>query len=66
MTGPVFVQVQERPPYISQAKLAGERAGLLANEPREAFDGGPYGLSIHQRGCAKPCPSSSPKIPLTA
>jgi len=22
---------------------------LLENEPREAFDGGPYGLSIHQR-----------------
>ena len=37
------------PPYISQAKLAGERAALLENEPREAFDGGPYGLSIHQR-----------------
>ena len=37
------------PPYISQAKLAGERAVLLEHEPREAFDGGPYGLSIHQR-----------------
>jgi len=37
------------PPYISQAKLAGERAELLAHEPREAFDGGPYGLSIHSR-----------------
>jgi release factor glutamine methyltransferase len=37
------------PPYISRAKLAGERAALLQNEPREAFDGGPYGLSIHQR-----------------
>jgi release factor glutamine methyltransferase len=37
------------PPYISQAKLAGERAALLESEPREAFDGGPYGLSIHQR-----------------
>jgi release factor glutamine methyltransferase len=37
------------PPYISQAKLAGERAVLLEHEPREAFDGGPYGLSIQQR-----------------
>jgi release factor glutamine methyltransferase len=37
------------PPYISQAKLAGERAALLEHEPREAFDGGPYGLSIHSR-----------------
>lgn len=37
------------PPYISQAKLAGERAPLLEHEPREAFDGGPYGLSIQSR-----------------
>jgi release factor glutamine methyltransferase len=37
------------PPYISRAKLAGERAALLEHEPREAFDGGPYGLSIHSR-----------------
>jgi release factor glutamine methyltransferase len=37
------------PPYISQAKLAGERASLLEHEPREAFDGGPYGLTVHQR-----------------
>ena len=37
------------PPYISSARLEGERSELLASEPREAFDGGPYGLSIHQR-----------------
>jgi release factor glutamine methyltransferase len=37
------------PPYISTSKLEGERAGLLANEPREAFDAGPYGLALHQR-----------------
>jgi release factor glutamine methyltransferase len=37
------------PPYISQKRLESECAGLLAHEPREAFDGGPYGLSIHQR-----------------
>jgi release factor glutamine methyltransferase len=37
------------PPYISTGRLAGDRAELLENEPREAFDGGPYGLSIHQR-----------------
>ena len=35
------------PPYISQTRLH-ERRDLEA-EPREAFDGGPYGLSIHQR-----------------
>lgn len=37
------------PPYISQKRLAGESAALLDYEPREAFDGGPYGLTIHQR-----------------
>jgi HemK-like putative methylase len=37
------------PPYISTGRLEKERAELLAHEPREAFDGGPYGLSIHQR-----------------
>ena len=37
------------PPYISTGRLEGESAHLLESEPREAFDGGPYGLSIHQR-----------------
>lgn len=37
------------PPYISQGKLSAELASLTEHEPREAFDGGPYGLSIHQR-----------------
>ncbi len=37
------------PPYISTGRLEGESAHLLENEPREAFDGGPYGISIHQR-----------------
>lgn len=37
------------PPYISTARLEGESAHLLDAEPREAFDGGPYGISIHQR-----------------
>ena len=37
------------PPYISSGRLAGDRAALLEHEPREAFDGGPYGLTIHQR-----------------
>ena len=37
------------PPYISSGRLAADRATLLENEPREAFDGGPYGLTIHQR-----------------
>ena len=35
------------PPYISTAKLA--TRDDLAAEPREAFDGGPYGVTIHQR-----------------
>jgi HemK-like putative methylase len=37
------------PPYISSSRLDGPSAGLLSREPREAFDGGPFGLSIHQR-----------------
>ncbi|MBZ9774760.1 HemK/PrmC family methyltransferase [Mesorhizobium sp. CO1-1-8] len=37
------------PPYISTARLEGESAHLLEGEPREAFDGGPYGISIQQR-----------------
>jgi release factor glutamine methyltransferase len=37
------------PPYISTGRLDKDRAHLLAHEPVEAFDGGPYGLSIHQR-----------------
>ena len=48
------------PPYISQAKLAGERAVLLENEPREAFDGGPYGLTIHQRVVKEALPFLKP------
>ena len=48
------------PPYISQAKLAGERAVLLQNEPREAFDGGPYGLTIHQRVVKEALPFLKP------
>jgi release factor glutamine methyltransferase len=37
------------PPYISTGRLAKDSAHLLEHEPREAFDGGPYGLTIHQR-----------------
>jgi release factor glutamine methyltransferase len=37
------------PPYISTSRLEGESAHLLENEPREAFDGGPYGIAILQR-----------------
>jgi len=37
------------PPYISSKRLGEDGAHLLEHEPREAFDGGPYGLSIHQR-----------------
>lgn len=37
------------PPYISSGKLDGESAHLLQDQPREAFDAGPYGLSIHRR-----------------
>jgi release factor glutamine methyltransferase len=39
--------VVANPPYISTARLA--QRDDLAGEPREAFDGGPYGVTIHQR-----------------
>ena len=48
------------PPYISTGKLAGDRAALLTHEPREAFDGGPYGLSIHQRVVKEALPYLAP------
>lgn len=37
------------PPYISTSRLTKDRAVLLEHEPLQAFDGGPYGISIHQR-----------------
>lgn len=37
------------PPYISSHRLTHDRQDLLSHEPRQAFDGGPYGLSIYQR-----------------
>jgi release factor glutamine methyltransferase len=37
------------PPFISTGRLTKDRAYLLAHEPREAFDAGPYGISMHQR-----------------
>ena len=42
--------VVANPPYISTHRLLeGEGAHLLHEEPREAFDGGPYGIALHQR-----------------
>jgi release factor glutamine methyltransferase len=37
------------PPYISTGKLERDRDQLLSYGPREAFDGGPYGVTIFQR-----------------
>jgi HemK-like putative methylase len=37
------------PPYIPTNSLEKTRTNLLAHEPREAFDGGPYGISIVTR-----------------
>lgn len=44
------------PPYISTAKLETTSAHLLETEPREAFDAGPYGITIHQRLIAEAAP----------
>jgi release factor glutamine methyltransferase len=49
------------PPYISRGKLETASATLLDHEPREAFDGGPYGLSIHQRVIRESLPFLRPK-----
>jgi release factor glutamine methyltransferase len=37
------------PPFISTGRLTKDRAYLLEEEPREAFDAGPYGTSILSR-----------------
>jgi HemK-like putative methylase len=52
------------PPYISTSRLAGDRAGLLAHEPREAFDGGPFGFAIHQRVAREAAAFLRPGSPL--
>jgi len=42
--------IVSNPPYISSSRLTnGDSSHLLLNEPREAFDGGPYGITVHQR-----------------
>ncbi len=41
--------VEMNPPYIASSSLEKQRAELLRHEPREAFDGGPYGFSIQTR-----------------
>jgi release factor glutamine methyltransferase len=37
------------PPYIPSTSLEKTHAGLLHHEPRAAFDGGPYGVSVVTR-----------------
>ena len=44
------------PPYLSTHRLEHEKSGLLRHEPREAFDAGPYGLSLHRRALAEGAP----------
>ncbi len=42
--------IVSNPPYISTSRLLnGDRSHLLLAEPREAFDGGPYGITLHNR-----------------
>ncbi len=48
------------PPYISTHRLSSDRKELLLREPREAFDGGTYGLAIHQRVIAQSVPFLKP------
>jgi release factor glutamine methyltransferase len=37
------------PPYIASSRLKTDRAYLTAFEPRESFDGGPFGFGMYQR-----------------
>ncbi|MGB7543942.1 MAG: peptide chain release factor N(5)-glutamine methyltransferase, partial [Burkholderiales bacterium] len=37
------------PPYISSGKVNAMHEEIRAREPREAFDGGPFGIRILQR-----------------
>ena len=49
LTGTIDLIVAN-PPYISTSRLLqGDRVHLLEHEPREAFDGGPYGIALHMR-----------------
>jgi len=41
--------VVSNPPYIPSGKLASDHSHLVKSEPRAAFDGGPFGFSIHHR-----------------
>jgi len=41
--------IVSNPPYISTSRLKGDRAYLISHEPIEAFDGGPFGISMVQR-----------------
>jgi release factor glutamine methyltransferase len=41
--------VAMNPPYIASTSLEKQKADLLCHEPREAFDGGPFGISIMTR-----------------
>jgi release factor glutamine methyltransferase len=41
--------VEMNPPYIASSSLEKHRADLLRYEPRAAFDGGPFGISIKTR-----------------
>lgn len=52
------------PPYISTRRLESDRRTLLDHEPREAFDGGPYGLSIQQRVVKEAAAYLRPGAPL--
>jgi release factor glutamine methyltransferase len=41
--------IEMNPPYIASSSLEKQRADLLRHEPRAAFDGGPFGISIKTR-----------------
>jgi release factor glutamine methyltransferase len=48
------------PPYIASIRLQKDRAYLVENEPRAAFDGGPFGISIQLRMAKEALPFLKP------
>jgi release factor glutamine methyltransferase len=59
LEGTVDVVVMN-PPYIATVRLGKDRAELLNEGPREAFDGGPYGISMFQRLIRESAPFLKP------
>lgn len=52
--------IVSNPPYIASERLRNDRAFLVAHEPVEAFDGGPFGITFQQRLIRESAPFLKP------